>query len=103
MGNAVFWWFLGALYTFVVLGAGVAVGYHVKYLRKIIEAALVDEPTVEFEGPAIIEAKKPSELWQDRFEEDADSAVVVALTPKQLQAQRDKKLDEELDQLTGTR
>jgi hypothetical protein len=88
----------------VLVAAGVGIGYHLKEVYSELRAMRARMASMEEGGGipelAIIEAKTPKQLNEERFDEpDEESAIIVAKKPAELRRERDRKLDEELDRL----
>lgn len=100
MANTIFW-LVAALTTLMAVGAGIAIGYHIRtiYTSLMGLRKWQDEFDKESEEiPQVITAKTPQEVKRTGDLDD-DSAIVIAKTPAQLRRekeQRDARGDDEL-------
>lgn len=94
-----------AVLILLVVGA-LAAGYFLRDLRQsmsAIRSRLANLEESDFPEPAVFDARTPQELKEHKFDDDGDSAVIQAKTPKMLAKEKDTKLNEELDRLSGRR
>jgi hypothetical protein len=91
----------------LVVGMGIAalgiwLGYYLKDLKLSISALRsrvksLEEDEIPYE--AIIDAKTPKQVNEDRFDDDEESSIISAKKPGELAREKDRKLQEELDKL----
>jgi hypothetical protein len=90
------------LATFIIVGAGIAIGYHFKEFTSELRAVRAKLASQDDNGGmpeiAIVDAKSPKQIKEELFDEpDEDSAIVIAKKPSELQRERDRKFDQEME------
>jgi Sec-independent protein translocase protein TatA len=96
---------LGIVILLGLIGLAVALGYFWRDIRTSLSAVrsrLANLEETDLPEPAIIDPKTPQELKEHQYDQDdEESAIVVAKKPRDLRREKDQKLTEDLNRISG--